>query len=505
MSERAQPEPGAWGYLRLVLLGAVIGIPAALVASVFLALVHDVEHWLWHDLPHHLDESSPPWYLVIGLPVAGACLVAIARRFLPGDGGHSPLHGFAGKPPLLSYAPGVVLAAIGTLSFGAVLGPEGPLIALGAVVGILVTRLARLGAQESAVLGNAGSFAAISALFGGPIVGGVLMMEGAIGFGAATISILLPGFVAAGVGYVVFVGFGDWGGLHAQSISFTGLPEYTGVHVGDTGFAILVGVLTALVVVVVRRFAFSVSDREKRIGMPLLLILGGLAVGLLAQAATWLGADAENVLFSGQAAVPAVVAEDSAKIVLILLVAKALAYASLPWVRLPGRPRFPRHLPRRSAGDVPRDLVRRLADAGGRGRNGRRHGGCHPHAPDTDPLRRPARRTGRRRRRPGGGDRGGYSVARDRRTGAASQGAGSSCRGAGPGDGRLSGRSPGAAYAAVSLRSMSSSRPKRSSMMSSRASMRCSVSSSAIPRSSAARATKIDVITAMKTVTKATP
>jgi len=332
----------AWGYLRLVVLGAVIGIPAALLASVFLAFVHDLEHWLWHVLPHHhLHESSPPWYLVIGLPVAGACLVAIARRFLPGDGGHSPLHGFAGKPPLISYAPGIALAAIGTLSFGAVLGPEGPLIALGAVVGIVVTRLARLGPRESAVLGTAGSFAAISALFGGPIVGGVLMMEGAIGFGASTIAILLPGFVAAGVGYIVFVGFGDWGGLHAQAISFSGLPQYTGVHVGDTGLAIVVGVLTALVVVAVRRFAFSVSDGEKRIGMPVLLILGGLAVGLLAQTASWLGADAEEVLFSGQAGVPAVIAEDSAKIVLIVLVAKALAYAVCLGCGFRGGPVFP--------------------------------------------------------------------------------------------------------------------------------------------------------------------
>lgn len=341
MSEHAPPELSAWGYLRLVLLGAVVGIPAALLASAFLASVHDLEHWVWHDLPHHLDESSPPWYLVIGLPAAGACLVAIARRVLPGDGGHSPLHGFAGKPPLLSYAPGIVLAAIGTLSFGAVLGPEGPLIALGALVGILITRLARLGAQESAILGNAGSFAAISALFGGPIIGGVLMMEGAIGFGAATIRILLPGFVAAAVGYLVFVGFGDWGGLHAQAISFNGLPEYTGVHPGDMILGILVGALTALLVVLVRRYAFSVSTGEKRIGMPLLLILGGLTVGLLAQTANWLGADAETVLFSGQAGVPTVVAEDSAKIVLILLVAKALAYAVCLGCGFRGGPVFP--------------------------------------------------------------------------------------------------------------------------------------------------------------------
>jgi H+/Cl- antiporter ClcA len=341
MSERAEPELGGLGYLRLVLLGAVIGIPAALVASLFLSFVHHMEHWLWHDLPHHLDESSPPWYLVIGLPAAGACLVAIARRFLPGDGGHSPLHGFAGKPPLLSYAPGIALAAVGTLSFGAVLGPEGPLIALGALVGILITRLARLGAQESAVLGNAGSFAAISALFGGPIVGGVLMMEGAIGFGASTIPILLPGFVAAGVGYLVFVGFGDWGGLHAQAISFAGLPEYTGVHPGDMVLAIFVGVLTALVVVVVRRFGFAVSDAEQRIRMPLLLILGGLTVGLLAQTASWLGADAETVLFSGQTGVPTLVAEDSARIVLILLVAKALAYGVCLGCGFRGGPVFP--------------------------------------------------------------------------------------------------------------------------------------------------------------------
>ena len=138
------PELSAWAYLRLVILGAVIGIPAALVASAFLAFVHDLEHWLWHDLPSALGESSPPWYLVIGLPMVGACVVVVARRLLPGDGGHEPLHGLGGKPPLLSHAPGIALAAIGTLSFGAVLGPEGPLIALGAVVGIAVTRVAAL-------------------------------------------------------------------------------------------------------------------------------------------------------------------------------------------------------------------------------------------------------------------------------------------------------------------------------------------------------------------------
>src|SRR5262245_60542801 len=111
-------------YLGLVGLGAAIGIPAALLASLFLAAVHWCEDWLWTDLPESLGESSPPWYLVVGLPILGAAIVAIARLFLPGDGGHSPLIGLGGTPTPVRYAPGVALAAFGTLAFGAVLGPE---------------------------------------------------------------------------------------------------------------------------------------------------------------------------------------------------------------------------------------------------------------------------------------------------------------------------------------------------------------------------------------------
>ena len=50
-SEVAPSGAGGARALRLVVLGAVLGVPAALVAALFLALVHDVEHWLWTDLP----------------------------------------------------------------------------------------------------------------------------------------------------------------------------------------------------------------------------------------------------------------------------------------------------------------------------------------------------------------------------------------------------------------------------------------------------------------------
>jgi hypothetical protein len=80
----APPARGA--YLRLVLLGAAVGIPAALVGAGFLGFVHELEGWLWKVLPG--QAGTEPAYLVLGLPVAGAVIVVLARRLLPGDGGH---------------------------------------------------------------------------------------------------------------------------------------------------------------------------------------------------------------------------------------------------------------------------------------------------------------------------------------------------------------------------------------------------------------------------------
>lgn len=335
----AQLEPAA--YLRLIALGAAIGVPAALVAAGFLALVHELEHWLWTDLPDSLGHSSPPWYLVVGLPVLGACVVAAARRLLPGDGGHSPLDGISVVPTPVRHGPGVALAAVGTLAFGAVLGPEAPLIAVGSVVALAVTRLVRLDQREQSVLAMAGSFSAISALFS-PLVAGMLLLEAGGALGSALLPILLPGLVAAAVGYLIFVGLGDWGGLDETTFVVPDLPVYQGTHVLDLLVALVVGVAAALLVTLVRRAAVSVGDRgERRLGAARLLIAGGLAVGLLALLADLLGADSRDVLFSGQSAVPTIVREDSTAVVLIVLAAKAIAFAVCLGCGFRGGPVFP--------------------------------------------------------------------------------------------------------------------------------------------------------------------
>jgi chloride channel protein, CIC family len=335
-------EPDALAYLRLVGLGALIGIPAALLAAVFLAGVHDLEHWLWDDLPSSLGYSAPPWYLVIGLPAVGACVVLAARLLLPGDGGHPPLEGIGGGAVPLENGSGIALAAIGTLGFGAVLGPEAPLIALGALVGSAVLLFARVDEKAQAVLATAGSFSAISALFGGPLVAGVMLTESGLAMGAQLMTVLLPGFVAAAVGYVLFIGLGDWGGLGAQSIAVPDLPSYTGTHVYDLIVGVVVGVVAAVIIAGVRRSAERLAEHgPQRLGVPILLIGGGLAVGAIAQIADWLGANSQDVLFSGQSGVPDIAAATSTKILLILLVAKAIGYAISLGCGFRGGPVFP--------------------------------------------------------------------------------------------------------------------------------------------------------------------
>jgi H+/Cl- antiporter ClcA len=324
-----------------VLLGAAIGVPAALVAALFLALVHDLEHWLWHDLPDALGHSSAPWYLVVGIPVVGAAIVVAARLLLPGDGGHSPIEGLSMAPTSVANAPGVALAALGTLPFGAVLGPEAPVIALGSVVGVVAARFSPAGERATKVLASAGGFAAISALFGGPLVAGMLLVEGGIGMGAVLLPVLLPGLVAAGVGYLVFVGFGNWGGLEAPGLVVSDLPLYDGVHLLDLVVAVVIGVVGALIVLAARRGGEQVGGLGGRFGLPALLLGGGLAVGLLAELGGRLGADPLDILFSGQASLNAVTSAGSTKIVLILLVGKLLAYVVSLGCGFRGGPVFP--------------------------------------------------------------------------------------------------------------------------------------------------------------------
>jgi H+/Cl- antiporter ClcA len=333
-------------YVGLLILAAILGVPISAAAYGFLALVSGLQEWLFTDLPGALGfDGTPLWWPLPLLALAGV-LVGLTIRYLPGRGGHSPADGFeAGGVPSPIELPGIAIAASATLSLGAVLGPEAPLIALGAGLAGSAVRLARrdVPAQATAVVAAAGSFAAISTLLGSPLLGAFLLME-ASGLGGPTLGlVLVPGLVAAGVGSLIFIGLDAWTGLGTYSLALPDVPPFAQPDLAQFGWALVIGLVAAVVGTGIRRLALALRPHVER-RLLLATPLVGVAVGTLAIVyAQASGHNFSEVLFSGQNALGPLISNSASYSVgaLVLLVAcKGLAYgASLAGFR--GGPVFP--------------------------------------------------------------------------------------------------------------------------------------------------------------------
>ncbi|MDF9752265.1 chloride channel protein [Arthrobacter sp. ES3-54] len=334
-------------YIAALVLAAVLGVPISAIAYGFLALVSAVQQFVFNGLPNQvLGGPAPAWWPVPWLVLCGL-LTALTIRYLPGTGGHSPAFGFktGGGPPNGRELVGIILAALTTLSLGAVLGPEGPLIAIGGGLGALAVHLVKKDAPPMAltIMASAGSFAAISTLLGSPVLGAFLIMEAA-GIGGMTLSLMaLPGLLASGVGALVFVGLDGWTGLGSFSLALPVVPPAVPPTLATLGWAVVMGAVGALLGWLVRWVALSLRPLV-HLNRVLVTSALGLLIGLTAMTYQLIsGHSFTQVLFSGQDALPELVegAADYSLPVLVLLIAcKTLAYGlSLSAFR--GGPVFP--------------------------------------------------------------------------------------------------------------------------------------------------------------------
>jgi len=129
--------------LGLLVLGAITGVPVAVVAYFFLQAVAEAQNYVFTTLPEDLGFGDQPgWWPILPLALSGL-LVALTIRYLPGEAGHKPAEGFkagGAVPPI--ELPGIVLAAFFTLSLAAIAALLGSplamqlvLLALGLVAG----------------------------------------------------------------------------------------------------------------------------------------------------------------------------------------------------------------------------------------------------------------------------------------------------------------------------------------------------------------------------------
>jgi hypothetical protein len=298
------------------------------------------------DLPHALGfAAAPVWWPLPVLLLAGV-LVGVAIRYLPDGGGHSPVDEFAaGGAPTPIELPGVLAAALASLGLGVVLGPEAPLIALGAGLAICAVRLSRrdVPQQVGAVVAATGSFAAISALLGPPLIGAFLLME-ASGLGGATLGlVLIPDLLAAGVGSLIFVGLDALTRLGEASLSLPGLPPFDHPDVAQFGWAVAIGVLAAVAGSAVRWCATVLRAHIVRRTVLRTPVVGLAVAGLAIAYTSATGNSSSDVLFSGEAELGPLLQHSagySVPALLMLVVCKGVAY-SLSLSSFRGGPVFP--------------------------------------------------------------------------------------------------------------------------------------------------------------------
>jgi len=247
----------------ILVIAAVLGVPISAAAYAFLALVSYLQTELFVHLPHGLGMSTQPVWWPLPVLLIGGVLVGLAIRHLPGDGGASSADGFkVHGPPMPAQLAGVILAALATLCFGMVLGPEMPLIAMGGGLTILAMRAVRRPVPDQAlrVLGSAGSFAAVSTLLGSPLTGAFLLME-ATGLGGALLGlVLVPGLLASGVGALIFVGLGHLTGQGTFGLGIPHLPLFTRPDIAEFGWAIVIGLAAGMIGAGIRRMGRSVEE-----------------------------------------------------------------------------------------------------------------------------------------------------------------------------------------------------------------------------------------------------
>jgi H+/Cl- antiporter ClcA len=155
--------------------------------------------------------------------------------------------------------------------------------------------------------------------------------------------VLIPGLLAAGMGSLIFVGFGAWTGLGTLSLSIQDLPASPSPDLWQICWAVVIGAVGGAAGVGIRRFSLRLEAVVRKRVMLLTPLMGVVMAALAILYAEVTGQSTADVLFSGQTALGPLMTQGESFAVgalLLLILCKALAYcAALASFR--GGPIFP--------------------------------------------------------------------------------------------------------------------------------------------------------------------
>lgn len=265
----ARPAPKYVG--RIFGSALIVGAAVALMASVYLGVVHLGIELLWKDLPQSFGGAK-----IVGLIVIA--LAALTIGWVRGQAGDdmSPEEEFA-ETGSISYkqVPRNAVLTFAALFSGASIGPEAGLGHFAGQLSSWLASLLRANAEIVRVLVIGGIAAAFGAYLGSPLVGVVVVLELYQYRKYDYAGWLLPAAASAGIAYALF-----WMLMGQPTFTVFAYPEFTEPAVRDALLAIpfgIVGALAAIPLAFVSKGIVKAAGRLRE--RPLLLaLLGGLAI-----------------------------------------------------------------------------------------------------------------------------------------------------------------------------------------------------------------------------------
>ncbi|MEZ5542387.1 MAG: chloride channel protein [Pseudomonadota bacterium] len=312
--------------LRISLLGALTGLMAGVLVTVFRFCIEWSQQWL---LPSGRigDYEALPGWLRFLFPVTGALALAlIFERLPPGRQTVGIVHMLdylRFRKQALPVSNAVVQFCCGLLAIvsGNSVDREGPGVHLGAATSSLLGMRIRLSEDDSYLLAAAGGAAAIAAAFNTPLAGVIFVIE--VLRLRYAINNIVPTIVAAVVGAIIsHIVYGPSPAFDMPPVSIGSLLELPVMTV----MGVLTGLLAAGFILAVEYTArMTVSWRPFQA-----FVTAGVLTGLLAQWAPeimGLSYDALSRIFKNELGM---------QTLLILVLAKLVATACSIGMRLPG-------------------------------------------------------------------------------------------------------------------------------------------------------------------------
>lgn len=161
---------------------------------------------------------------------------------------------------------------------GASVGPEGSLVFLTGGLGTFVFERLKLQNDDVQVLTYSAIAGAFGGFFGSPILGAVGAVEYMFIKELNLYRHLIPGLIAASVGYGVYFAI-----LHTSFLGIYDFPNFASLRVVDLGWALLVGVIAGAMGILFK-LVFGLTHRVfGRLNKKPVIraTIGGLVIGLI--------------------------------------------------------------------------------------------------------------------------------------------------------------------------------------------------------------------------------